>query len=1088
METVDLANSNQLHSILDGLKRREFFRFFEVDLEEGCQFWKEDQDEEFECTGGGEDEEDSLSSAFSDPFSDPFAAPEDEPAPKLCTVEPAEPSFSFSPETDPVQPSSSPASSDCEDPASENFWVDVCKPLQGTSQVIDLLSNPEHNTYYNGSHIWEAIYNENCVQVVEGQCYEEKVLYRLLSGLHSSTSISVARNFYPPSKKKNRTKYEPNPTLFVETFNSHPDYLRNVHFSYVVLLRALRRGAPFLKQYNYVTGNSTDDFKTQALMNRLADSAILDDCASVFDAFDETLMFSDDAAGHALKKNFKGVFHNVSKIVDCVQCQQCRLHAKLSLLGYGAALKMLFLPEDKYEEAISRNEVVAFVGVLAKMSESITDIKVLGQMYWDQHEELLRVARSGKGKGGDETESSSASTSESSSGFDEVGAADGCIASIKKLAEDGRISPALEIQLVIQALKFDPALLLVCKHYSASDKQFLLLIEAVQIRTLSASSAQPAPEPDCIVVGTGLAGLSAALTVLDNGGTVTLVEKEARMGGNSAKASSGINACCPFNDTLGDSRELFKEDTTRSAGKQAQPDLIQVLVDGSEAAVAWLKDRVGVDLSKVAQLGGHSAKRTNRPNNGMAGAEIIYGMQREVKKYEKSGQLTVLLKTRMVELTKDEDSDRIVGIKVQTEGSDEVTQLTSRTTILATGGFASDRSQNSYLDQHRPELMAMPATAGDFSTGDGISAATALGAAVVDMDKVQLHPTGWVDPSDPDAGTKTLAAELMRGVGGLLLNSKGERFCNEVSTRSNVTHHMLLHNDKYAETGVWDKTSPIPDIWLVLSEEAGVEAGRHVELYSHKGLLTEVIGLKGVAKLMGSGASEKDLKKTFSSYAKAASGAAGEDEFGKRVFRNLPANVKSGKFFVGKVTPVLHYCMGGLKIDTEGNVLGEGGEVLDGLWAAGEVAGGVHGGNRLGGNSLLECTVYGRRVGGRVEVRGKGESSVVASGIGIGVGGVEQNDSFGVGGVGGVGVGEGGVGGASRKIVKEELGRHTEKEDCWIGIHGKVYDLTAFAEEHPPGPESIWELCGLDGTEVFKAVHSASMLEDFEEELVGLMD
>ena len=196
--------------------------------------------------------------------------------------------------------------------------------------------------------------------------------------------------------------------------------------------------------------------------------------------------------------------------------------------------------------------------------------------------------------------------------------------------------------------------------------------------------------------------------------------------------------------------------------------------------------RVGVDLSKVAQLGGHSAKRTNRPNNGMAGAEIIYGMQREVKKYEKSGQLTVLLKTRMVELTKDEDSDRIVGIKVQTEGSDEVTQLTSRTTILATGGFASDRSQNSYLAQHRPELMSMPATAGDFSTGDGISAATALGAAVVDMDKVQLHPTGWVDPSDPDAGTKTLAAELMRGVGGLLLNSKGERFCNEVRSERRV--------------------------------------------------------------------------------------------------------------------------------------------------------------------------------------------------------------------------------------------------------------------------------------------------------------
>ncbi|GMH80576.1 hypothetical protein TL16_g08603, partial [Triparma laevis f. inornata] len=533
------------------------------------------------------------------------------------------------------------------------------------------------------------------------------------------------------------------------------------------------------------------------------------------------------------------------------------------------------------------------------------------------------------------------------------------------------------------------------------------------------------------------------------------------MGGNSAKASSGINACCPYNDTLGDSLELFKSDTTRSAGKQAQPDLIQVLVDGSEAAVMWLKDRVGVDLSKVAQLGGHSAKRTNRPNNGMAGAEIITGMRREVKKYEKSGQLKVLLKTRMVELMKDDEEveggGKVVGIKVQTEGEEEVTQLTSRTTILATGGFASDRSSGSYLDQHRPELMSMPATAGDFSTGDGISVATALGAAVVDMDKVQLHPTGWVDPSDPTAGTKTLAAELMRGVGGVLLNTKGERFCNEVSTRSNVTHHMLLHDAKYAETGVWEIESPIPDIWLVLSEEAGEEAGRHVELYSHKGLLTEVKGLKGVAKFMEGGVGEKGLKRTFEQYAKAAVSGSGEDEFGKRVFRNLAGNLKGGKFWVGKVTPVLHYCMGGLRIDVEGNVLGSGGEVLEGLWAAGEVAGGVHGGNRLGGNSLLECTVFGRKVGGRVEIREEKIREEVVVGAGGGAGGDK-----------------------SRDISKEELSKHSVEEDCWIGIHGKVYDLTAFAEEHPPGPESIWKLCGLDGTEVFKAVHSAEMLAEFE--------
>ena len=318
-----------------------------------------------------------------------------------------------------------------------------------------------------------------------------------------------------------------------------------------------------------------------------------------------------------------------------------------------------------------------------------------------------------------------------------------------------------------------------------------------------------ASRPDAVVVGTGLAGLSAALTVLDRGGRVVLVDKEGAIGGNSAKASSGINACCPHNDTWGDSKETFIADTSKSAGDRVRPDLVQVLVEGSEAAVAWLKSRAGVDLSMVAQLGGHSAKRTNRPKNGMAGAEIVYGMGREVKKYEKAGMAEIILGGRVTELVTG-DNGVVKGVKLVTEEGERV--LEAGTTILATGGFASDRSTNSYLDKHRPELMSMPATAGIFSTGDGISLATKLGATTVDMEKVQLHPTGWVDPADPNSGTKTLAAELMRGVGGLLFNVSGSRFCNEVSTRANVTHNMLLHDTVYAATGVWERGRDIPEV------------------------------------------------------------------------------------------------------------------------------------------------------------------------------------------------------------------------------------------------------------------------------------
>ena len=252
---------------------------------------------------------------------------------------------------------------------------------------------------------------------------------------------------------------------------------------------------------------------------------------------------------------------------------------------------------------------------------------------------------------------------------------------------------------------------------------------------------------------------------------------------------------------------------------------------------------------------------------------------------------------------------------------------------------------------------------------------------------------------------------------------------------------------------------------MVLGEEAGAEAGRHVDLYTHKGLLTEVAGLKGVAK--HTGMPEAALKAAYKEYAKASKGVV--DPYGKTVFRNLPLNVNGGKFYVGKVTPVLHYCMGGLKIDSEGNVMNEAGGAIPGLYAAGEVTGGVHGANRLGGNSLLECTVFGRRVGEKVKIKDR----VAASAIGE------------VGRVGEVGEEMG----RRRKVMNisdEDLAQHADKDSCWIAIHGNVYDLTEFAEEHPPGAESIWELCGTEATEVFKAVHSEGMLNDFADEKLGV--
>jgi len=387
----------------------------------------------------------------------------------------------------------------------------------------------------------------------------------------------------------------------------------------------------------------------------------------------------------------------------------------------------------------------------------------------------------------------------------------------------------------------------------------------------------------------------------------------------------------------------------------------------------------------------------------------------------------------------------------------------SPNTILATGGFASDRSPGSYLDRHRPELMNMAATAGKFSTGDGIEMATALGAGTVDMDYVQIHPTGWVDPADPANTEKVLAAELMRGVGGVLLNGDGKRFCNELGTRAYVTDRMLRQDPQYNDTRVWDVHGVVPTFSLVLAGSAAEEGKKHVDLYTHKGLLTTLHGVGELARWMG--VEEDPLRTTLLRYRLDA--LLEQDMWGKATPRGIPEyDLDAETFHAGTVTPVLHYCMGGIEIDGEGNVLEPGGgSPIAGLHAAGEVAGGVHGHNRLGGNSLLECTVFGRIVGSKVPVAdrrvGGGRAATAAEEFTA----VETD--------------------LTRAITLEELAAHDTPEDCWVAIHGKVYDLTDFAPEHPPGVKSITRLGGTDGTAAFHAVHNRGMLDDFDDVQIG---
>jgi len=1123
MEDLERANDSQLHIIFRELQQTNFFQHFVVDLEHKCNIFKtgpETDTTKKPATTKNKAETTTTTSnqSQSSPFSSssfPFMGEEeeddgddflcsgggdelDEDEVPLCSVDAGDgddtdststmfsnSAFAWEKTTDMiVQEDDPPCADDNEDQddgvlfnVPDTFWMDMCSNIhkgEGT-KLVNLALNPERNTYYNGTHIWKAIYEENCITTDES-CLEERVLYRLLSGMHTSTTISIARNYYPPSKRKNRTNWEANPQYFMERFYEHPDHIRNLHFSYVVMLRAIKKASDYLYDYDIASGNVMEDESSSILLKRLLGTSILRSCSDVFSAFDESVMFqagdSEDKndnyeSNMILRESFKGVFHNISSILDCVQCQQCKLHGKLTMLGYGTALKILFVKSPK-NLILERNEVVALINTAARLSENLVEVRELTTMYWEN--ERTKIANL---EAATEVASSvvmDTSSSSPSMPYDSLDVLDATIGIISTAGQQELISLEREKELVTMALSRHPELMILGKHYYKDPERFVTMSK--NLGELATAASLPVRPPDAIVVGSGLAGLAASLNILDRGGTVVILEKEHLVGGNSNKASSGINGICPHNETCHDSVETFRNDTIRSAGAVVDLDLIDVLITKSSDAVLWLKNRVNVDLSLLAQLGGHTNKRTHRPNNGMAGAEIIYHIQKTVRSFEKTGRVKILVDTQVKELITEEGGDRVVGVLTESTKDGTVQEIFADNVILATGGFASDRSSGSYLDQHRPELMSFPATAGGFSTGDGITLATTLGAATRDMDKVQIHPTGWVDPADPTNPTKILAAELMRGVGGILIDHAGKRFSNELGTRAYVTEQMLKHDKEFAKTGKWNPSTEVPTFYLVLSSSAAADGKKHVDLYSHKGLLTKVEGIDALSKHMNT--DTKTVTKTIRGYQSAA--AKGLDEFGKTSFRGVPAeDLKTETFFVGTITPVLHYCMGGIKINPECSVIREDGTVINGLHAAGEVAGGVHGVNRLGGNSLLECTVFGTVVGQKVPIKEEGTYRIVVGNEEVTSTGQSDSEA------------QKSNNEQLPSINMNELAKHNTEEDLWVAIHGNVYDLTEFAHEHPAGFKSIFDLAGTDGTDAFDAVHNLGMLDDFEQDKRGVL-
>jgi len=479
---------------------------------------------------------------------------------------------------------------------------------------------------------------------------------------------------------------------------------------------------------------------------------------------------------------------------------------------------------------------------------------------------------------------------------------------------------------------------------------------------------------------------------------------------------------------------------------------------------------------------------------------ITYALMQRLEELSENEpeRVTIIKKARVTGLNK--DGNKITGVTYEHNGE---TNSVDGPVILATGGYAADFGDTSLLKEHRPDTFGLATTNGTHATGDGQKMVMAIGGNGIDMDKVQVHPTGLVDPKDPGSKWKFLAAEALRGEGGLLLNADGDRFCDELGHRDYVSGMMWKEKDK----------SKFP-IRLILNSKASNVLDFHTRHYSGRGLMKKMTG-KELAKEIG--CSPDHLQKTFTTYNAIADGKQ-KDPWGKKFFHNLPLDIDDD-FHVALMEPVLHFTMGGIEINDKAQVLNQDKQPFEGLFACGELAGGVHGANRLGGSSLLGCVVYGRVAGdtassflfqkalqgtapgaasrlGQISLHldpsSPGKVTVEWAGAGSGSG----NSAIAQQATSAAGPTPTKDGQAASKpnpkefkipekeYTLEEVAKHNTKDDLWVVVKGVVMDLSNWLDEHPGGPQAIMNFMGRDATEEFEMLHDDEVIPKYAPEQV----
>lgn len=449
---------------------------------------------------------------------------------------------------------------------------------------------------------------------------------------------------------------------------------------------------------------------------------------------------------------------------------------------------------------------------------------------------------------------------------------------------------------------------------------------------------------DVVVVGGGGAGLAAAVSALEAGASVTIVEKLGYLGGSSAFNASGTS----YQKALGidDNPKKHFEQTMKGGHNTNDPSLVQYLADHATESLAWLES-LGLKVNpKVGAATGALYQRSHYPDPA-GGHTYIAVLEEALAKYP--DRVKVFLETKATALIK--ENGRVTGVAVESRGK-KGKILGTRGVIISTGGFGANvefrqKVNTGIWKEANLDKEIGCSNISVAAQGDGLIMAEKVNADLIGLADIQVHPNGT-------PGTGLMLDIKTSGRNRLFINTNGDRFVDEGAPRD------VLSKAVFAQPG--------QTFWLVQNhlrypDENKIDllSGRTMHDMLEQGRVQKAETLEDLAKIMKVDVNR--LRASIEEYNRVARHEVETDRFGFRANHTDDRPITEGPYYVARKVPTIHHTMGGIKINTRAEVIDRDGKVIPGLYAAGEVTGGVHGENRLGGNAVADCMVFGRTAG-----------------------------------------------------------------------------------------------------------------------------